>query len=113
MVTANRKLEKIEQLGNKIYLNKNIKQVEREDEITEEVYTEWQAEQTVIFEDEIANIEDIEENFDMYFEWAKEKRENEKARKQKAKKVRELIDEKYDLADLKEIVDELVANYLL
>ncbi|MGV9141409.1 MAG: hypothetical protein ACOC1X_00565 [Promethearchaeota archaeon] len=108
-VQSKSELHQIRQLGNTIYLRKNIEQVEIETEdSTEEVY---EADE-VWFEKENADLQHIHDNFDLYWNWAKEKRENEKLRKEKRKKVKKLIDKDYDLADLKETVDQLVKDNL-
>ena len=111
MVHSTKRLEPILKLGNKIYLRKNIEQVEVTDEITEESHQEWQADE-VWFEDTDVDLQHIHDNFDLYYDWAKEKRENKKIKRQKAKKVRELIEEQYNLADMKEMLDQLVIDNL-
>lgn len=111
MARSTKELQPIKNLGNIIYLRKNIKQITVTDDITGESHQEWQADE-VWFEDKDADLQHIHDNFDLYYNWAKEKRENEKIKRQKAKKVRELIDERYDLADMKETLDQLVVDNL-
>jgi len=107
-VESGSELEKVKKLGDTIYLRKNIEQVEREDE--EEATTMWQADE-VSFDDDSLEVEEIENNFEKYWEWGVEKAEKEEKREQKKEIINELVDD-LKLADLKEVVDTLVAEIL-
>ena len=108
-VQSKNELQQIKKLGNTIYLRKNIEQITVS--IEEETETLWQADE-IWFEKENPDLQHIHDNFDLYWNWAKEKRENEKIREEKRKQVKKLIDKDYDLADLKETVDQLVIDSL-
>ena len=102
-------LHQIEQIGSTIYLRKNIEQVTVEDE-DGSITQEWQADE-VSFEKENADLQKIEDNFSLYWDWAEEKEQKEQLEKEKEQLVRELVDNK-KLADLKDVVDTLVAENL-
>jgi len=113
MVRSTNELSQIEQIGNTIYLRKNISLITVED--TEGTHEEYEANETYFDITELSNkptLQEIEDNFDIYWDWAKEKRKNERVKKQKAKRVKELVDEQYDLADMKEALDQLVIDNL-
>ena len=116
MVKSAKELQPVLKLGDKVYLRKNINQVEVTDEMTGENRQEWHADEYMFKLDELRNeptIQEIENNFELYYGWAKEKREKENEIKQKKQEVEKLIDEHYDLADLKETVDMLLAQSLM
>ena len=108
-VESGNELEQVKQLGDTIYLRKNIEQVERESE-DGETTTMWQADE-VSFDDDSLEVEQIENNFENYWGWAIEKAEKEEKREQKKEVINELIDD-LKLADLKEVVDTLVTETL-
>lgn len=110
MVYSKKELQSVFKLGNKIYLRKNIEKVTIDDE------EQWKAEEVSFNLNELnkqPTLQEIEDNFDIYYQWAEQKRENEDTQKQKAKKVKELINKDYTLADLKETVDQLVKDSLI
>ena len=115
MVHSTKQLEPVLKLGNKIYLRKNIKQVEVTDEMTNETRQEWQADEVMFRLEELSDeptVTEIENNFNLYYNWANEKRQREKLEKEKAEKVRKMVSKEYTLADLKETVDTLVMDNL-
>ena len=93
MVKSSEELQPIIQLGNKIYLRKNIEQVE----ITEDGETrqEWQADEALLYVEELAegkDIVDVENNFDVYFNFAKEKREKEQLERRLKIKTKKAVE---------------------
>ena len=103
LVRSTKQLQAIKQLGNTIYLRKNIEQITVADEFTGESHQEWQADEVNFDLDELTKevtLAEIENNFSIYFDWAKQLRQSEQKQKQKAKEVRELVDD-LKLADLK------------
>lgn len=111
MVKSSEELQKVLKLGNTFYLRKNIQQVEVTNGMTGETRQEWQADE-VSFEHPELEKEKVLNNFEIYWNWAISKNESEKNKKEKEKLVRKLIDKEYDLADLKEIIDQLVIDKL-
>lgn len=107
-VSSKQELHQIEQLGVTIYLRKNIKLVTIQDD--QGSYEEWQADE-VNFEKENADLQKIHDNFELYWQWANEKMQKEELEKEKSRKVRQLVKEN-DLANLKEVVDQLVSDNL-
>lgn len=109
-VESKQELSTVKKLGKTIYLRKNITQktVDTNEEDNETIYIADE----VYFEKDNINLEHINNNFDLYWSWAKEKREKEKVQQEKKKVVEQLINTNYDLADLKETVDQLVVNNL-
>lgn len=110
VVESTEELQQIKKLGNTIYLRKNISQktIENEEGSTETLYTADE----VWFEKENVDLQHIHDNFNLYWDWAKEKREKEKILEEKKGKVNKLIQKDYSLADLKETVDQLVIDNL-
>ena len=115
LVRSAEQLKQILKLGNKIYLRKNIEQVEITDEMTDETRQEWQADEVMFKLGELSDkptVIEIENNFDLYYNWADEKRQRERVEKEKAGQVKKMIEEEYTLADLKAVVDTLVLENL-
>ena len=110
LVRSTKQLQAIKQLGNTIYLRKNIEQITVTDEFTGESREEWQADE-VSFEKKNPDLQKIHDNFELYWNWAEEKEQKKKIEKEKEQLVRELVDNK-KLADLKDVVDTLVAENL-
>lgn len=116
MVHSAKELQPILKLGDKIYLRKNIKQVEVTDEVTKETRQEWQADEVMFNLNELfkqPTLKEIENNFEVYYSWAEQKRLREKEERRKKNKVLKLIDKEYTLVDLKETVDQLVVDSLM
>lgn len=111
LVKSSEELQKVLKLGNTFYLRKNIQQVEVTDEITNETRQEWQADEISFSHSELEK-ERVLNNFQIYWDWAVSEKEKEKIKQEKEKLVRKLIDKEYDLADLKETVDQLVIDNL-
>lgn len=110
-VQSKEALDKIKMLGDTVYLRKNIKEVTTTNEQGEQV-NHFEADE-VVFENNINVTQDkLSNNFEVYFNWAKEKMENKKLKKQKEKLVNKMIDKEYTLVDLKETVDQLLTNSL-
>lgn len=111
MVKSSEELQKVLKLGNTFYLRDNIQQVEVVDDANGETRIEWQADEVSFKHSELEK-ERVLNNFQIYWDWAISKKESEKIKKEKEKLVRKLIDKEYDLADLKETVDQLVIDSL-
>jgi len=107
-VRSMNELHQIEQIGSTIYLRKSIQLVTINDE--QGTHEEWQADE-VSFEKENADLQKIHDNFELYWNWAEEKEQKEQLEKEKKQLVRELVDNN-KLADLKDVVDTLVAENL-
>jgi len=107
-VKSTEELHQIQQLGNTIYLRKNIELITVDGE--QGTREEWQADE-VSFEKKNPDLQKIHDNFELYWNWAEEKEQKKKIEKEKEQLVRELVDNK-KLADLKDVVDTLVAENL-
>lgn len=115
MVKSAKELEPVKVIGDVFYLRKNITSQTVVEENGEE-RLEWVADEVKFNRDEISkNIDEVEvnNNFNIYYNWAKEKRENEKLIEEKKKVIDKMIGrEDFGLADLKEAVDQLVVDSL-
>lgn len=111
MVKSTEKLEKVLKLGDTFYLRKNINQAEVIDEVTGDTHNEWQAEE-ISFTKRDLDLQKVKNNFNIYWDWAVLKKEKQAERIEKERLVRKLVDKEYDLADLKETVDQLVTANL-
>lgn len=104
-VTSGEKLKNINIIGNKIFLRKNIIQKSSED-------SNYYEADEVSFESTNIDISKIKNNFDLYFNWGKEKMNNEKLQEEKENLVKKMVEKDYTLADLKETVDQLLIGSL-
>jgi len=109
LVNSKQELQPIEKVGNIVYLRKNIQQVDLNiPEGTEKIF---QADE-VWFEKENIDLQHIHDNFELYWDWAKTKRENEALELERRANVYDLTKKDYGLADLKEMVDQLILDSL-
>jgi hypothetical protein len=109
LVNSKQELQPIEKVGNIVYLRKNIQQVDLNiPEGTEKIF---QADE-VWFEKENIDLQHIHDNFELYWDWAKAKRENEALELERRANVYDLTKKDYGLADLKEMVDQLIIDSL-
>ena len=111
MVKSTEELQKVLKLGNTFYLRKNIEQVPITDDNTGETQNIWRADE-IAFEKEGLTTQKVENNFQIYWDWAELKRQEAKEKSEKEALVRKLIDKEYTLADLKETVDQLLVDSL-
>ena len=107
-VRSTKELHKIKQLGNTVYLRKNINLITVKDQNGS--HEEFEADE-VVFQKEKIDLQRIHDNFDLYWDWAEEKEQKEQLKKEKEKIIRELVNNN-KLADLKKTVDMLVNNSL-
>ncbi len=96
-----KKPNQINQIGDTVYLRKNIESITKETVDGEKEY--WQADEETINLNEVnVSYEKIENNFDLYFDWAKERKlekEKEKEAESKYKDLTFLLEEQKEQED--------------
>jgi len=115
LVKSAKELEAVKVIGDNFYLRKNITSQTVVEENGEE-RLEWVADEVRFNRNEISKSIDkveVSNNFNIYYNWAMEKRENEKLLEEKKKVIDKMISkDDFGLADFKEIVDSLIIDSL-